>query len=91
MRRLRSSPLVFGIATLMAAAVIAEGWLLIDNSRTAKTATLTLARRQREWRRLAGLKPPPTTAQADIIEADLARAGATLAALDEGQESAHHQ
>ena len=67
----------------MAAAVIAEGWLLIDNSRTAKTATLTLARRQREWRRLAGLKPPPTTAQADIIEADLTRAGAALAALDE--------
>ena len=83
MSRQRQSPLVFGIATLMAAAVIAEGWLLIDNSRTAKTATLTLARRQREWRRLAGLKPPPTTAQADIIEADLTRAGAALAALDE--------
>ena len=84
MSRLRQSPLVYGIATLVAAAVIAEGWLLIDGSRTAKTATLTLVRGQREWRRLAGLKPTPTTAQADIIEADLARAGAKLAALDEG-------
>jgi hypothetical protein len=84
MSRLRQSPFIYGIATLVAAAVIAEGWLLIDGNRTAKTATLTLARRQREWRRLAGLKPTPTTAQADIIEADLARAGATLATLDEG-------
>ena len=84
MRRLRLSPFIYGIAALVAAAVIAEGWLLIDGSRTAKTAALALARRQREWRRLAGLKPTPTTAQADIIEAYLARAGAKLAALDEG-------
>jgi hypothetical protein len=84
MSRLRQSPFVYGIATLVAAAVIAEGWLLIDGSRTVRTATRTLARKQREWRRLADLKPAPTTAQADIIEADLARAWATLAALDEG-------
>jgi hypothetical protein len=83
MSRLRQSPLIYGIATLVAATVFAEGWLLINGSRTAKTAALTLTRRQREWRRLAGQKPPPTTAQADIIEADLARAGATLAALEE--------
>ena len=69
---------------LVAAAVLAEGWLLLDSSRTARTATLTLARKQREWRRLAALKPAPTAAQADIIEADLARAEATLAAFDEG-------
>ena len=84
MSRQRLSPLVFGIAMLVAAAVLAEGWLLLDGSRTAKTAALTLARKQREWRRLAALKPAPTAAQADIIEADLARAEATLAALDEG-------
>ena len=84
MSRQRLSPLVFGIAMLVAAAVLAEGWLLLDGSRTAKTAALTLARKQREWRRLAALKPAPTAAQADIIEADLARAEATLAAFDEG-------
>jgi hypothetical protein len=84
MSRLRSSPLVFGIATLVAAAVIAESWLLIDGSRTARTATLTLARRQREWRRLAALKPAPTAAQAEIIEANLSHAETMLAALAGG-------
>ena len=87
MSRQRLSPLVFGIAMLVAAAVLAEGWLLLDGSRTAKTAALTLARKQREWRRLAALKPAPTAAQADIIEADLARAEATLAALGKVQAS----
>jgi len=84
MSRLRTRPLVFGFATLVAATVIAEGWLLIAGSRTASNAALTLARRQREWRRLTVLKPAPTAAQANIIETDLSCAEATLAALAGG-------
>lgn len=84
MSHLKLSPLFPAIAVLVATLVIAEGWLLVDGRRTAKIAVLDLARKQREWRRLAALKPAPTAEQAVIIEADLARADATLAALQKG-------
>ena len=63
-------------AVAFVAALSTEGWLLLRFRRAAQTAAATLAARQREWRTLAALRPPPTPAGAAAVEAECARAAA---------------
>lgn len=84
MRHLRHSPVLGGVALLVAAVVVAEGWLLAEARWTVRTAALTLARKQRECRKLAALTPAPTVTQATAIERDRERADMRLAALQGG-------
>ena len=80
---LRQSTLWGAAAVAFVAALSTEGWLLLRFRRAAQTAAATLAARQREWRTLAALRPPPTPAGAEAVEADCARAEAQLRALED--------
>jgi hypothetical protein len=73
----------WGVIALCGVALMAGIWLLRDGGLTMKSEASRFARRQREWRGLATLNPAPTEQQAAIITAELARAGATLDALEE--------
>jgi hypothetical protein len=83
MVRLQQNQFLIGLAVIFTAVVLAAGWYLHGNRRTAQAAALVLAQKQRECRRLGALNPPPTAAQAAAIEADLARTEGLLAALRE--------
>lgn len=69
---------------MVAAVVVAEGWLLAEARWAVRTAALTLARKQRECGKLVAQNPAPTVTQATAIERDLERADARLAALQDG-------
>lgn len=76
--------MVWGAAAVaFVVALSAEGGLLLRFRRAAQTAAATLATRQREWRTLAALRPPPTPVGAEAVAADCARAAAQLEALED--------
>lgn len=83
MVRMQPNQFLTRLAILFTAAVLAAGWYLHGSWRTAQAANLALAQKNRECRRLTTLDPPATAGQAAAIEADLARAESSLAALQE--------
>jgi hypothetical protein len=85
---MQSNQFLTRLAVLFTAAVLAAGWYLHGSWRTAQAANLSLAQKHRECRRLTTLDPPATAAQAAAIEADLARAERSLAALQEELKNA---
>ncbi len=74
--------LFVGAGLLVTAILAAEGALLAASRRSANGSARILAGRNRECRALAAGNPAPTPAQTARIEAELARAGATLRALE---------
>jgi len=74
--------MLYGAALLSAAALAAEGGLLVASRRAATGAAQNLGRKNQEWRALAAQNPAPTATQAASIEADVARADAVLRALE---------
>lgn len=73
-----------GVALIVAAVVVAEGWLLAEARWAVRTAGLALARKQQEGEKLAALTPAPTVTQATAIERDLERTDERWAALQAG-------
>lgn len=80
MVRLQQPHLLLSLAVLLVAAGLAAGWCLRGSRRMVQAASLDLALKRRESRRMAALDPPATETQAAAIEAELARAESTLAA-----------
>jgi len=72
---------VSGLMALFAAALLAEGWQLVESRGAAVAAERALAQKNREWKRLAALDPAPTPARAAGIDEERAGAEDALAVL----------
>ena len=70
-----------GIAFLLATGIVFGIWQLAAGIRAARTATLAGARQERQWRKLIAQETPPSPAQIQAVEAALASARSSLAAL----------
>lgn len=77
----RKNPLFAAVITLCALLVLAEGGLIYERYAAWHAAQKKLREQTSELQGMAGLTPPPTPEVAAAIEADLAKAQASLASM----------